>query len=152
LCDFSNLEPGKFLSSGSTQELKLLNACGLRVTATDQGSPLDVNVFNSSAIRNRNPKFDPDLGSPNEKCANPGPGVGVGGRPSSPFPNCVPQNNLLIIQNKNNTEDDPNDSSFGGCFIVAFERPVVLLNMGLLDMEEPNITITVSNFVACMGP
>jgi hypothetical protein len=114
--------------------MKLLNACGLRVTATRKGNTLDVNVFNSSDIAGR--CYDPDLGSPNEFCPNRGPGIGKGGRPRSAFPNCVPQNNLLIIQNKDYDENDPNDSPCGGCFIFEFERSVVLLNMGLLDIEE----------------
>jgi hypothetical protein len=135
VCDFSILRPGRFLSRES-QKKKLLNSCGLRVTAANNGNSLNVNVFNSSDIAGRDSRYDPDLGSPNEFCPNKGPGVGKGGKPGSPFPNCVPQNNLLIIQNKNFAEADPNDSPFGGCFIFEFERSVVLLNMGLLDMEE----------------
>ena len=117
------------------------------MTATDNGLPLDVNVFNSSDIGGRQAKYDPDLGSPNEKCPGGGPGVGVGGEPGALFPNCVPQNNLLIIQNENNTEDEPNDRPLGGCFIIEFQQPVELINMGLLDMEEPRINITVSKFI-----
>jgi hypothetical protein len=116
------------------------------VTATKGGEMLDVNVFNSSAIKGRNPKFDPDLGSPNEFCPNKGPGIGRGGRPTSPFPNCVPQNNLLIIQNKANGENDPNDSPVGGCFILEFQQSVDLINMGLLDMEE-GISVKVSQLI-----
>jgi hypothetical protein len=129
--------------------MKLLNDCGLRVTATKDGETLDVNVFNSSDVGGRTSKFDTDLGSPNENCPNPGPGIGDGGKPGALYPNCVPQNNLLIIQNKNNLEDDPNDSPFGGCFIIEFQQSVELVNMGLLDMEEPSINISVSQFMAC---
>jgi hypothetical protein len=136
VCDFANLQPGLFLSRES-QKMKLLNACGLSVTATKDGKTLDVNVFNSSFIKGTNPIFDPDLGSPNKDCPGGGPGIGIGGGPNKPYSNCVAQNNLLIIQNKNNAENDPNDSPVGGCFILEFQRPVVLLNMGLLDMEEP---------------
>jgi hypothetical protein len=141
VCDFENLQPGIFLSR-EAQQLKLLNACGIRVTATEKGSRRDVNVFNSSDIKGPNPKYDPDLGTPNKDCPGGGPGVGDGGRPNSPFPNCVSQNNLLIIQDEDHGENTPNDSPIGGCFIIEFERPVTLINMGLLDMEEsPRVSV-----------
>jgi hypothetical protein len=130
-----------------SQQEQLTNACGLRVSAFKRGEPREVNVFNSSDITNRDPNNDPDLGSPNEFCENGGPGVGNGGKPGAPFPNCVPQNNLLIIQNTANEEGDPNDSPDGGCLIFEFERSVDLLNMGLLDMEEAmSISVRAFNF------
>jgi hypothetical protein len=146
VCDFSQLIPGLFLNR-EAQRLKLLNDCGLAVTAIKDGQTLNVNVFNSSNIKNSNPKNDPDLGSPNEACPGGGPGVGAGGGPNAPFPNCIPQNNLLIIQSPDSPENVPNDNGAGGCFIIEFQQSVELVNMGLLDMEENNIQVLVSKFI-----
>lgn len=44
---------------------------------------------------------DPDLGSPHKKCPGGGPGTGSQGEPGMPGENCVPQNNVLIIQESN---------------------------------------------------
>ena len=41
---------------------------------------------------------DPDLGSPNERCSPPGPGIGEGGEPGMPGENCEALGNVLIIQ------------------------------------------------------
>jgi hypothetical protein len=104
-----------------------------------------VNVFNSSDIEGRNPIFDPDLGSPNEACQGGGPGIGDGGGPDAPFPNCVPQGNLLIIQDPR-AEVDPdkaNDSPFGGCITFDFDTPIETVNTGILDVEEFGVSITV---------
>jgi hypothetical protein len=84
--------------------------------------------------------MDPDLGSPNRHCPGGGPGKGKGGRPDAPFPNCMPQGNLLIIQNSNASV--PNDSPDGGCMMFEFRRGVNLVNIGLLDVEE-SASITV---------
>jgi hypothetical protein len=94
----------------------------------------EVNVFDSSDISSTKPNPDADLGSPNRRCG--GPGIGSGGVPTSKYPNCDEQGNLLIIQNTDNQENDPNDSPDGGCITLEFSSGIELVNMGLLDVEE----------------
>jgi hypothetical protein len=102
-CDFATLQVASFLSNAAQQQQILLD-CGITsvTAASNSGEPRNVNVFNSSDIKGTHPKFDPDLGSPNRLCPSKGPGRGRGGRPNGPFPNCIPQGNLLIIQDNNN--------------------------------------------------
>ncbi len=61
---------------------------------------------------------DSDIGSPNEACPGGGPGVGAGGAPGGPGPNCVAQGNVLIIS-QNGNSNVPNDSNGGG--VITFE-------------------------------
>jgi hypothetical protein len=145
-CDFSTLQVASYMSN-EAQIQKILQDYGIiSISANDgNGKPRNVNVFDSSDIKGR--KFDPDLGSPNRRCPDKGPGRGRGGGPKTDFPNCVPQDNLLIIQNTNYDESTPNYSPNGGCMYIEFEKEVTLFDMGLLDMEEP-ITITV-RFASC---
>ena len=72
-----------------------------------------------------------------------GPGKGQGGKPDAEWPNCVPQGNLLIIQDWRYPESRANDSPWGGCFYFDFVQPVSLVNTGLIDIEEPQGKITV---------
>jgi hypothetical protein len=135
-CDFESVVPGRYLSRAG-QANALLEACGLTVMATSKNNTmLNVNIFNSS-----NPINDLDLGSPNCVCPGSGPGIGAGGVPTSKYPNCAPQGNLVIIQNPESQENDPNDSADGGCLFFKFERLVELVNMGLLDMDEEGASI-----------
>jgi hypothetical protein len=151
-CDFATLAVASFMSNPA-QTAKILRDCGISsVTAEDpEGAPRNVNVFDSADIKGTETKYDPDLGAPNRACGlvngKRGPGIGAGGRPTAPFPNCLEQGNLLIIQNTNNTETDPNDSPLGGCMIFDFARKMNLFDMGLLDVEESIQILVVS--VAC---
>jgi hypothetical protein len=130
-CDFSTLKAGLFVDLVSLQQ-----SC--KFTASTPGGSLS--IFDTSNITGQGPEFDPDLGSPNRACG--GPGVGAGGLPGAAFPNCEPQGNALIIQNPNVT-DRPDDSGFGGCIVIDFMDETKLINMKLLDAEEPNLTIKV---------
>lgn len=147
-CDFSTLQPGMFLSE-TEQMNQLLNDCGISVNAVEGKSLRNVNVFDSFNIRSKRggggQAGDTDLGSPNNKCRGGGPGIGRGGTPDSRFPNCDAQGNLLIIQDpREPNQMIPNDSGYGGCLTLSFASGgVQLVNMGLLDVEEP-VTITVS--------
>jgi hypothetical protein len=130
------LKPCLYLSREAQQQA-ILAACGITNIVAKKGNiEREVNVFNSSNIRSTNPINDPDLGSPNCVCPGSGPGIGAGGVPTSKYPNCDPLGNLLIIQNTDNPESDPNDSPLGGCITFEFGRAVELVNMGLLDVEE----------------
>jgi hypothetical protein len=143
-CDFSSLLAGVLLND-KTQREKLIEDCGIIVSALDLETGEEkgrINVFDSSNIASEFARDDPDLGSPNKACPGGGPGVGDGGKPDAAFPNCSPQGNLLIIQNRR--EDAANDSPFGGCISVEFIRYVELADLGLLDLEEV-ATIKVRN-------
>jgi hypothetical protein len=148
-CDFASLIPNVFLSQ---QGAELLAKCGVKVSAKEGNIVRNVNVFNSSNIKSKKATDDPDLGSPNEKCPGGGPGRGVGGEPTSPFPNCVPQGNLLVIQDNRTSPNVANDSPFGGCFLFEFTSPIEMVNTGILDVEEPGVSVTVSsrNHIGCL--
>jgi hypothetical protein len=135
------LIPDVFLDQ---QDEELLAKCGLKVSAKEGNIVRRVNVFNTSNIKSNNPKDDPDLGSPNMMCPGGGPGKGVGGEPGSPFPNCVPLGNALIIQDNRTNTSVANDSPFGGCLLFEFTTPIEVLNAGILDVEEPGVSVTVS--------
>jgi hypothetical protein len=137
------LIPNVYLSDPE-QAAQLFEDCGVMVTALQGDVPQSVNVFNSSNIQSDNPKDDPDLGSPNEACPGGGPGIGEGGGPDQPFPNCVPQGNLLIIQDPRSDPDTANDSGLGGCITFEFSSPIEIVNTGILDSEEPGVSVTVS--------
>ena len=124
--------------SNAEQGTALISACNLQVTARDDDLELEVNVFDSA-----NPtEGDEDLGSPNETCEPAGDGVGSGGEKDSEFENCVPQGNLLIIQETSGNppppQGTPNDRGTGGCIKFDFEtiEGVELANMGLLDFDN----------------
>ena len=47
--------------------------------------------------------------------------MGVGGEPGQPGENCVPQGNVLIIQD--GRTDKPSDNGFGGSIEFCFDIP-----------------------------
>jgi hypothetical protein len=136
-CDFSGLTPGTILDWD-----ELYISCNLIAYSNSSNSDA-IGVFNSSNIKSKHPKNDPDLGSPNRRCKKPnkGPGIGSGGIKGAKFENCNPLGNLLILQNP--SEPDPNDDPNGGCMYID---PIVLTqpgsfqylvnDFGLLDIEE----------------
>jgi hypothetical protein len=120
--------------------------CLMSVSITDTIANNVGNIFDSTDIKGTNIKDDPDLGAPNALCQNKGPGRGEGGKPGSPFPNCEPLGNLLIIQNESMDPSIPNDSANGGCFVFEFSQPVTLLNFGILDIDEgDNAVISITS-------
>ena len=90
---------------------------------------------------------DPDLGSPNRNCAGGGPGFGSGGAPGpngdNPYQNCNYLGNVLIIQEDNGYEDQPDDNQYGGTMSFDFS-PVAqeIYEIELLDIDYP-VSITV---------
>jgi hypothetical protein len=152
-CDFATLAVASYLSNAPQQQ-RLLEACDIiSMTANKNGVSRNVNVFNSSNIRSTNARDDPDLGSPNRNCPVKGPGIGIGGGGNATYPNCIPQGNLLIIQDTGTPESRPNDSADGGCINIKFQNVdgVSLFDMGLLDVEEPRLNITVRVLLRCVG-
>jgi len=78
---------------------------------------------------------NPHLGSPNEKCSPPGPGVGEGGEPGTIGENCNAQGNALIVQDSDELE--PDDSPSGGSITMSFDCPLEhLLSVGLLGLDD----------------
>ena len=74
---------------------------------------------------------------------NLGSGVGVGGEPGEPGENCVPQGNVLIIQEDD--EEEPNDREGGGMITFEFQPNVEVFEIGLMDIEGNDSSITVSH-------
>ena len=120
---------------------------GLTITAaaTEGGFTPDgqARIFDSST-----PGSDPDLGSPNEDCAQlgqvSGPGQGAGGRRGQRGQNCNPLGNLLIIQSEDKSE--PDDNPTGGNITFAFDVPVQeFLSIGLIDIENNDAYLVVDS-------
>ena len=137
--DFDSLPDGSSLESGEFIK-KQYSAYGIIISASGGAEELP-RLFDSSAAL---PSDDLDLGSPNEKCEeNPGPGVGIGGEPGEPGENCIPQGNVLIIQEDD--EEEPNDREGGGMIIFEFQPNVEVFEIGLMDIEGNDSSITVSH-------
>ena len=137
--DFSVTGDGTPLVDGEYVKYEWFSAYGLTVSAvandgsfTPDGKP---RIFDTADPGTNNGNGDPDLGSPNEKCSPAGPGYGYGGRPGQPGENCVPQGNVLIIQEQDKA--DPDDDSEGGNITFTFDFPVEeVVSVGLMDIEE----------------
>lgn len=68
------------------------------------------------------------------RCAGGGVGVGLGGRPGSIGENCIPQGNVLIIQESD--KDEADDNAGGGILCFDFEAAVEFVSLGLMDIAE----------------
>lgn len=129
--DFSTTGDGSALSHGDYVQGEWLKSHGMTITAlatkggyTQHGK---ARIFDTSQ-----PGEDSDLGSPNQGCG--GPGVGLGGAPSEEGANCIPQGNVLIIQESKKAE--PDDNSDGGAIKFYFQCPLrQLLSVGLIDID-----------------
>jgi len=77
---------------------------------------------------------DPCLGSPNERCTPPGPGVGEGGEPDiQDGANCEPQGNVFIIQDLGRKE--PDSTELGGTISFSFDPPLEeLISIGFMNI------------------
>ena len=84
---------------------------------------------------------DSDLGSPNQFCNPSGPGVGAGGEPNQPGENCVPQGNVLIIQEEGTVQPDAN--SEGGTITFDFTPEMdYVYEIGLMSIDtETALTV-----------
>ena len=104
-------------------------------------------VFDTSNPGKDNSIGDPDLGAPNNKCNPPGPGVGDGGKPGQEWQNCEPLGNVLIVQERNNRMDIPDDNRDGGAIVFDFDPPAKYVSkIGLLDVDyETKIIVLFSN-------
>jgi hypothetical protein len=87
---------------------------------------------------------DSDLGSPNNGCYPPGPGVGGGGEPGMPGENCNYQGNVLIIQENNNNPNIPDDNEGGGTIAFNFSQSTQFVaEIGLMDIDKLNSKIII---------
>lgn len=84
---------------------------------------------------------DFDLGTPSSRCVSGGPGRGSGGAKDLPGANCEPLGNALIIAERNQPSN-PDDNWGGGVLAFDFRQPVVLEEIGVLDIEESGSTVS----------
>ncbi|WP_253155892.1 RHS repeat-associated core domain-containing protein [Stieleria tagensis] len=97
-------------------------AYGMTVSTNDPNKP--AMIFDSSAPTGG----DSDLGTPNRRFD--GPGLGNAGAT-----NTTAQGNILIISEDNDAAD-PDDNAAGGVLVFDFEAPVMLDEIGLLDVQS----------------
>ena len=90
-------------------------------------------IFDSSAPTGG----DRDLGTPNQNVG--GPGIGTGGE-SGIGANDVALGNILIIS-EDADASDPDDNFNGGTLIFTFDSPVMLDEIGLLDVDTREATL-----------
>ncbi|MCO8125241.1 polymorphic toxin-type HINT domain-containing protein [Stieleria sp. TO1_6] len=95
---------------------------GFTVSSADASRP--AMIFDSSAPTGG----DSDLGSPARRYG--GPGVGSGGASNS-----VSHENVLIISEDGDTSD-PDDNARGGTLVFDFEQPVMIDELGMLDVQS----------------
>lgn len=122
LVDFHDLPTGADVSSltSLTFYLWVANANGNeRLMVFDTSNPTGGNFA---------------LGSPNEACQIPGPGVGDGGAPNSAFANCAPLGKALIISDDGNAED-PRARPNGGDITIAVPSDCEFKSIGLLNVR-----------------
>jgi hypothetical protein len=81
----------------------------------------------------QNPRSGSDtrLASPNRDCG--GRGGGWGGKRGSNFENCSPLQNVLLVQNKNQTE--PNDNGYPSYITFDFDKPVNLQEISIIESD-----------------
>jgi hypothetical protein len=126
------LQDGTPLEGGAYVSNEWFDAHGLTLSASGGFSDMP-RLFNTSDVGD-DIVGDPDLGSPNKKCDPSGPGVGVGGEPGQPGENCVPQGNVLIIQDEDT--DQPDDNVDGGTITFDFAETVdFVYDIGLMDVD-----------------
>jgi hypothetical protein len=131
--DFNTDGKGNKLTNKNYVRDEWHSAFGMKVTVEDAKggyAPLKkARIFDSSKPTG----YDWDLGTPNHKCPGGGPGIGIGGEPGKPGENCIPQGNLLIVQESNKYDAD--DNLYGGVIAFTFDSPTRIGHLGILDME-----------------
>lgn len=89
---------------------------------------------------------DRDLGSPNETCDPPGLGEGLGGQVDEPGENCVALGFALIVQEKNERPDTPDDNRGGGVIMFEFTQTggTYVKEIQLLDIDYRGAEVAVA--------
>jgi hypothetical protein len=110
-----------------------VNAYGIDggYTPSDMAFAMDTNPSDTDDLS------DKSFGSPNEKCAASGPGMGVGGE----MTNCEPLGNVLIIQGTNSGSGSP--YSGGGKIVFSMAYAIDELNEVVLFNAQEGATIIV---------
>jgi hypothetical protein len=134
--DFDTLPDGTPTIGGAYVSLEWFDAHGLILSANG-GYRNIPRLLNTSE-----PGTDRDLGSPNKECTPPGPGSGEGGVPGMPGENCIPQGNVLVIQESNS--EIPDDNREGGVISFDFSPNAESVHLiGLMDIGGNSTNITV---------
>jgi len=135
--DFDSLSKGDYITT------QLQSTYGVTVSASGGYTPGGAaRVFDTTDPGTRR-RGDPDLGSPNQDCLNPGPGVGVGGGPHAEYPNCDGEGMVLIIQERDT--EYPDDHRRGGTMTFSFDKPVTFEKVAIMDSDNrklPEIKIS----------
>ena len=76
-----------------------------------------------------------DLGSPNETCCTPGPGIGAGGEMGQPGENCEDLKKVLIISNSPPNPLAPEPKPDGGIITVEFYEDVQMCEVHFLNVQ-----------------
>jgi hypothetical protein len=128
--DFSKDSNGNPVIAGQYVKDQWRSKYGMRIVVQDAkgGYAPDgkARIFDSI-----NPTSDFDLGTPNEKCPGGGRGSGSEGVPGKPGENCIPQGNIIIIQESNKIEQD--DNKFGGVIEFIFDSPRRIGHIAMID-------------------
>lgn len=83
-----------------------------------------------------------DLGSPNETCCTPGPGIGAGGEMGQPGENCENLKKVLIISNSPPNPLAPEPKPDGGIITIDFYEDVQMCEVHLLNVENVGPTFS----------
>jgi hypothetical protein len=130
--DFSTLDPGEYITGQLADTYGVtIKARGKKKGGYTPGGA--ARVFDTNYPGDgRNGIGDPDLGSPNESCG--GPGKGYGGEMGSQYENCIPLNNVLVIQDRDQAQWS--DNCGGGYIEFRFTDKVFIKELALLDIED----------------
>lgn len=133
--NFDSLHAGEYVTTQLKAEFGVTVQATLSDGASSGFTPNNAaRVFDTTNPLADAPNDDLDLGSPNEGCRGGGPGVGAGGAPGSPYENCVPLGNVLIIQEEDTAE--PDDNSAGGFLTFRFSDNVFVKTVTLFDIDD----------------
>jgi len=133
--DFEADPEGEAVGLGAALE-DLWADCGVTLACSDgEGGTAPCIAFDSAV-----PTADTDLGTPNEGFG--GPGVGDGGAPGTPGENAealgmvgVISEDGLLDEDGDGRVDTPDDRRRGGTFAVAFDDPVEVASIVVLDVD-----------------
>jgi hypothetical protein len=142
--DFDTLADGTNILGGSYLWNEYKDEFGVVLSASG-GFLQFPRLFNTANANDE----EAHLGSPNELCQSPGPGVGVGGEPDAVTSNCEPLGNVLIIQDTEDTSQ-PKDTDDGGVisFIIDSDKVESVNEIGLFSIDSIGTTIKVAHFTS----
>ena len=139
--DFSVTDEGKVLEAGDYVANEWKDEFGVRISASGKNDGGYTPNGKARILDSSNPGESEELGTPNFKCPNRGPGKGSGGKPGRPGENCKAQGNVLIIQ-----DTDPStirEFSKGGSINFRFSKPTEVATLGLLDINSSGTRIRI---------